>query len=272
MHLAWRPERVFLVPFPRMDTDPLRALDLRRLEVAEGFGLLCRCIVGSLMTSRRIRQNTRFTAVFSKPPEIPVEAGEVKAAWKQSLQGKRLPGVPAHLKLDILGNEVRMIYAEEVWVAATFRKACQRFSDAALGSTWANSARTAGWRLQACESFWHELEELNSNESAGGEVVMLLHDKEGQPAEEVLEALKSCNLSRLVILPHTAEMNADQRANLCKEFPLRRVRLGSEQLAPPQRIVVLNYLIDRIWPPVSSTDSAESAQNSTKLAEKRSKA
>lgn len=71
------------------------------------------------------------------------------------------------------------------------------------------------------------MEELKSNESPRGEVVMLLHDAEGQPAEEVLQALKSCNLSRLVILPHTAEMNADQRANLCKQFQLRRVKLGS---------------------------------------------
>ena len=29
-----------------------------------------------LMTLQQVRQNTRFTAVFSKPPEIPVEAGE----------------------------------------------------------------------------------------------------------------------------------------------------------------------------------------------------
>ena len=52
---------------------------------------------------------------------------------------------------------------------------------------------------------------------------------------------------------------------------------GSLVFAPwfqtlPLAVFRRNYLIDRIWPPVSSTDSAESAQNSPKLAEKRSKA
>ena len=69
------------------------------------------------------------------------------------------------MRLLAILAQVQMMYAEEVWVAATFQKAVQRFrpdpqhpqasspncatwaaSDPALGKTWAKSARTAGWR------------------------------------------------------------------------------------------------------------------------------
>ncbi|CAE8590655.1 unnamed protein product, partial [Polarella glacialis] len=149
------PERVFLVPFPRIPPDPLPALNMDNLSAWERFDTLCRCVVAALMTSRRIRRNTRFLAVFTKPPWIGAKVAE---ALRESLQGRRLPEAPPHTQLEVRGEEVQMMYAEERWVAATFEKALKRFSDPELGAAWAKSARTAGWRLSSPESLAAVLE------------------------------------------------------------------------------------------------------------------
>lgn len=152
-----RPERIFLVPFPRIGPDPLPALDPSNLSVWERFDTLCRCIVSALMTSRSVRSDVRFVALFTKPPEADAP---VKQAFWASLQGERLPGAPPHTRLEVHGAGVRTLYAEERWVAATIRKAVERFHHPKLGQLRANSARTAGWHVTSFDTVAELLREL----------------------------------------------------------------------------------------------------------------
>ncbi|CAJ1350727.1 unnamed protein product [Effrenium voratum] len=166
------------------------------------------------MTSRRIRCQTRFVALFS---ERTLESSEFTP-----------------LQLDIIGDEVQMMYADEIWVAATFLKALQRFNDPALGSTWAKSARTAGWRL--CE------DPKVLQDTGEGTVVLLLKDTAEESVEDVLQGLRDReNLSRLIILPEDSLDDDSQR-----RLNARPVRLNGPW-STPQRVVIMNYLLDGIW-------------------------
>jgi len=130
-----------------------------------------------------------------------------------------------YLRLEITGDEVQMMYAEEVWVAATFRKAVQRFSDPVLGKTWANSARTAGWRLSRCESVEEALEDVTQDGEQS--VTLILSDAAKECAEDALQELSAeshgSRVSRVLVLPECCEAcwwsTFDSSACGCDELP-----------------------------------------------------
>eukprot|EP00913_Durusdinium_trenchii_P022197 g20857.t1 len=150
-----------------------------------------------------------------------------------------------------------MMYAEEVWVAATFRKALQRFSDPVLGSKRAKSARTAGWRFSR-HSVADALEEPHGpigefhrafaqKDFAYTEpsATLLLNDVAKESAEDALQDLHSKNssISRLILCSGLEE---NLPPDLLERLPTRQVKLGGP-LSSSQRLVVMNYLIDRTW-------------------------
>ncbi|CAL1167627.1 unnamed protein product [Cladocopium goreaui] len=237
------PERVFFLSCPRISADPLRVLNLQDLSAGQ-FGPLFRCIVASLMTSRRVRCNTRFVAVLGSK--------EVD----ETLLNAKSP----HLRLELVGDEIKMMYAEEVWVAATFQKAVQRFSDPELGKTWAKSARTAGWRLSHCESVQAAFQDVTHGEQT---VTLLLSDTAKEPAEDALQELReesrSCKVSRVVVL---LEQLGGQTSH--ELVASRSVKLAGGPLSTPQQVVIMNYLLDCAWNCTLQRPSRKNASEAAK--------
>ncbi|CAK9001959.1 unnamed protein product [Durusdinium trenchii] len=220
------PERIFFLPCPRIPSEPAALFHQDLSVMVANLGFLFRCIVASLMTSRRVRCNTRFVAIL----------GDSRRA-----EGEGAVSPTSPLQLEIVGDEVQMMYAEEVWVAATFRKALQRFSDPVLGSKRAKSARTAGWRFSR-HSVADALEDFAYTEPSA---TLLLNDVAKESAEDALQDLHSKNssISRLILCSGLEE---NLPPDLLERLPTRQVKLGGP-LSSSQRLVVMNYLIDRTW-------------------------
>ncbi|CAK9021189.1 unnamed protein product [Durusdinium trenchii] len=183
------PERIFFLPCPRIPSEPAALFHQDLSVMVANLGFLFRCIVASLMTSRRVRCNTRFVAIL----------GDSRRA-----EGEGAVSPTSPLQLEIVGDEVQMMYAEEVWVAATFRKALQRFSDPVLGSKRAKSARTAGWRFSR-HSVADALEDFAYTEPSA---TLLLNDVAKESAEDALQDLHSKNssISRLILCSGPGEI------------------------------------------------------------------
>lgn len=205
--------RLFIVSF----STPLPALDgMRNLPMTRDVDSFCRCAVGALLCSRRVRRDSTLLAVFAASA----------------------PGKPLDV-LELRGAELRMLYAAKGWVSATLA----RFLAGNAATEPGASIRFDGWHLRNAASLsalLHELIAKVDGKPQHAAQVVFLHGRARAKACECLAASHVVGVRELIVmLGHEAPLVAEGWSE---------VSLGGTPLLSSQAIGVVQYLADELWP------------------------
>lgn len=258
-------ERIFLVPFGSIGKTPI--VDPTRLVGKERIDVFCRCVIASLMCSRRVRRDTTFVAALAKP----AWTTRVGKAILESLDGALSPEAEPTGLVKVSGAQLEMLCPDEQWVGATLAQlvsangrreaaADDAADDAAVGKHSLRGGlreeRVAGWCFGEVASLRQLMEDLIAPAPKATRIFVLREDGE-QSARVALQEAHAEGAERLVfVLGDHVGLRPAACGRLVDDYGARAVTLGETPLLTSHCITVLQHLADSQWPAVASSTRA----------------
>jgi len=255
-------ERVFFVPFGTLPTNVV--VDSTRLaggaqEIgSQRVDVLCRCIVAALLCSKRLRRDSTLVAAFAKPSWT----RHVGDAFQRSFEGKVPDEAGMTGVVNVLGTELQNLEEEEQWVSTTLAQLLRVTRDAhecVRSSSSTDSARLAGWHWSSVVSLKQVLERLLAPSKVIGRPakqeqpiprLFLLSEDADATAQEALEEARADGAQQLVfVLGDHKGFGRGPVETLVSAWGAKEVTLGPTPLLTSQCITVLNWEMDKLWPP-----------------------
>lgn len=270
-------ERVFLVPFGSIPATG--SFDPCRLAGADRFDVLCRCIIASLLCSRRLRRDTSFIAALAKPSwttrvgralsqslsgTLPTEAGDTRIL---EVEGCRLLELsPDEHKVALKLAQVLTAFTQHRALAEGSMKGysegeqtCQEGPRQAqkLGNSGPGDG-VSGWKLWNVASLRELVSSVHRPPGANllgkrNSLLLVLTEDAKVPARDALAEAYDAGIDRIIfVLGDHIGLRPAASDLLATDFGALRVHLGQTPLLTSQCISVLQFLADEYWPACTS--------------------